>query len=209
MKNKFSLSFGIALIAVGIFNIFIETNRTILFGMSISAFIFSLINILFSVKLTKKYEWVYIIPFIILLTFSCFSESLMNFYFVREIVNGKTTSVLTFLSFGLSFVSEYINGVKDDLRESIKHLSLVNESLQYSVLIQEKIVKYRKSILKSKKIMDLDAVIFVEDIEKLCNEKIKKASIESELLVNKKNEYTLDDFSKAYVKNNDILKYKK
>ena len=57
--------------------------------------------------------------------------------------------------------------------------------------------------------MDLDAVIFVEDIEKLCNEKIKKASIESELLVNKKNEYTLDDFSKAYVKNNDILKYKK
>ena len=151
MKNKFSLSFGIALIAVGIFNIFIETNRTILFGMSISAFIFSLINILFSVKLTKKYEWVYIIPFIILLTFSCFSESLMNFYFVREIVNGKTTSVLTFLSFGLSFVSEYINGVKNDLRESIKHLSLVNESLQYSVLIQEKIVKYRKSILKSKK----------------------------------------------------------
>lgn len=54
MKSKFALSFGIALIFIGLVNFLFETNNIILFGISLSAFIFSILSILFSTKLSKK-----------------------------------------------------------------------------------------------------------------------------------------------------------
>ena len=48
MNNKMSLSFGISLVVVGILNFWFETTNIILFGLSISALLFSLIEIVFS-----------------------------------------------------------------------------------------------------------------------------------------------------------------
>ncbi len=53
MNNKFALSFGISLVIVGLLNIFFETSNIILFGLSVSTTIFSIMN-MFEPKISNK-----------------------------------------------------------------------------------------------------------------------------------------------------------
>ena len=53
MNNKFALSFGISLVIVGLLNIFFETSNIILFGLSVSTTIFSIMN-MFEPKILIK-----------------------------------------------------------------------------------------------------------------------------------------------------------
>ena len=83
MKSKFALSFGISLIFIGGINFFLDTNNVILFGISLSAFIFSIISILFATEIyEEKYEFLYIIPFVVMLSFLCYGTELMKIVFL-------------------------------------------------------------------------------------------------------------------------------
>ena len=100
MNNKFALSFGISLVIVGLLNIFFETSNIILFWLSVSTTIFSIMNMLEPKISNKKLELLYIIPFVLLVSIFCYSNSLMKIEINSNIVNSKITNILTFISFG-------------------------------------------------------------------------------------------------------------
>ena len=175
LKNKFALSFGIALIAIGLMNFIFDTNYVILFGISLSAFIFSLLNILFNTKLEdKKWESMYIIPLIIMLTFLCYGNELLKFKIFSLIINDKITSALTFISFGLTFVSDFIMEKRFAMHERVKHYSIAIESLEYSTLILTILNKFMKTLIVSKKSVDKDTQKLLDEIENLSKEQAKK-----------------------------------
>lgn len=206
MKSRFALSFGIALIAVGVVNLFLETSNVILFGISLSAFIFSLLSIFFSYKVnTEKYEMIYIFPLLIMLMFFCYGNELMKIELVKSVINSQLNSALTFISFGLLFASEYIIEKRFKIYEQIRHLSLVREMMDYTELIQDAIIAYRREQLDKETIIDDTSDKFVKSIEKLYREKLKKARIEGNLLSLEKDKYTIDDFDKAYMQETEIL----
>lgn len=209
MKSKFALSFGLALIAVGIINLFLETSNIILFGISLSSFIFSLISILFTTKLdAKKYEMIYILPLMILLVFFCYGNDLMNIKVIKLMVNSRLTSALTFISFGISFANEYIIERALKLTEKLRHLSLVIEMKDYTQLIQNVIIEYQTELINENIITDKASKNFLNNIEKLYREKEKKARIENNLLSLENDSYTIDDFDEAYTKETEILNSK-
>lgn len=105
MNNKFALSFGISLVIVGLLNIFFKTSNIILFGLSVSTTIFSIMNMLEPKISNKKLELLYIIPFVLLVSIFCYSNSLMKIEIIWNIVNSKITNILTFISFGFLFIS--------------------------------------------------------------------------------------------------------
>ena len=83
-----------------ILNIFFETSNIILFGLSVTTTIFSIMN-MFEPKISnKKLELLYIIPFVLLVSIFCYSNSLMKIEIIWNIVNSKITNILTFISFG-------------------------------------------------------------------------------------------------------------
>lgn len=210
MKSKFALSFGIALIFIGIINFFLETNNIILFGISLSAFIFSIISILFATMIDEeKCEFLNIIPLIVLLCFLCYGNELMKIDIIKYIVNSKLTSSLTFISFGLSFASEYIIENKFKLVERIKHLSLANEMIDYTCLLILIEKKYLKECVNKKVIIDDSCKAFLRELENLLKEKEKESRIIVELLSKDKDIYSIDDFKSIYINNTDILNYKK
>lgn len=210
MKSKFALSFGIALIFIGIINFFLETNNIILFGISLSAFIFSIISILFATMIDEeKCEFLNTIPLLVLLGFLCYGNELMKIDIIKYIVNSKLTSSLTFISFGLSFASEYIIENKFKLAERIKHLSLANEMLDYTCLLMLIENKYLKECVNKKIIIDDSCKAFLSELENLLKEKEKESHIIVELLSKDKDIYSIDDFNSIYINNTDILNYKK
>ena len=110
MNSKLSVCFGASLIIIGGLNFIFETNNIILFGMNLSALLFSLINYLIlcfhnRIK-SDKIEFFYIIPFVFFLFFCCFSESLKNFSLIESILSSQMSNAITFLSFGLIFIAE-------------------------------------------------------------------------------------------------------
>ena len=135
MNNKFALSFGISLVIVGLLNIFFETSNIILFGLSVSTTIFSIMNMLEPKISNKKLELLYIIPFVLLVSIFCYSNSLMKIEIISNIVNSKITNILTFISFGFLFISEFIN-YKNARNQYINfQMAMINDNLQYSALI--------------------------------------------------------------------------
>lgn len=208
MKNKFALSFGISLIIVGLLNIFFDTNGIILFGLSVSTLMFSILNIVISWFKFDKKKWadyIYIIPFVILLSIFCYSNSLAEYNLVQKIVNGKTLNVLTFISFGSLFISEYMNYRKDIENEKIRNMAIIVEVYDYSNLVLKTLNDYYDSLIKNKIVLDKDSVHFTEQIRKICIAKSEKCDIEMALLKTDKDYYSLDDVAKAYTDNNDTL----
>lgn len=207
MKTKFAFSFGISLILIGIINFFLSTNNIILFGVSLSGFLFSIISILFATLLDeKKYEFLNILPLLVLLCFLCYGNELMKMDIVKYIINSKITSSLTFISFGLSFVSEYIMEKNLKGLERIKHLSLANEMLDYTCLLLSIENKYLNECVNKKNIIDNTTKAFLDRLESLFNEKSKESKMIVELLSKEKDLYLIDDFNLAYINNTDILK---
>lgn len=203
MKSKFALSFGISLIFVGLVNIVFDTNNMILFGISLSSFVFTIISILFATKLNEeKYELLCIVPIIILLVFFCYGSTLSNYNVVKKIVESNITNVMTFISFGLFFVGEYITDKKNSEREQLRHQSMIKEVLTFSVLIRRERVKYNEKIIKKNVMVDEDSWAFINYVEELCEEKSKLADIKYELLKLNKDKYSIEEFSNIYTSNN-------
>lgn len=205
MNNKFALSFGISLVIVGVLNIFFETSNIILLGLSISTTIFSFINMFVAIKNSKKLELLYIIPFVLLISIFCYSNSLMKIYMVAKIVDGKTTNILTFVSFGFLFISEYLSFGYAKKNYISFQQGLINESLEYSALILTLQNEYMKTITNNNRTIDIESKDFFDKIDKLCNEKIRQARINTDLLSLNKGLYTIQDFNYFYQKYNDTL----
>lgn len=209
MKSKFALSFGVALIFIGCVNFFLETNNVILFGVSLSAFIFSIISILFATLIhDEKYELLYIIPLVVMLSFLCYGSELMKISFVKEIINSRLTSALTFISFGISFASEYIIEKNFNLLEKIKHQTISLEIIDYTQLLQDALIEHLNEACEKKIVRDEVSKKFIDKVEKIYNEKAKESRILHELLSMKKDNYTIDDIKKVYIKNTKILQVK-
>lgn len=205
MNNKFALSFGISLVIVGLLNIFFETSNIILFGLSVSTTIFSIMNMLEPKISNKKLELLYIIPFVLLVSIFCYSNSLMKIEIISNIVNSKITNILTFISFGFLFISEFIN-YKNARNQYINfQMAMINDNLQYSALILGLQNEYLKSIIKNPGLIDIESKKFFNEIEKLCNEKIRLSQIDTELLEQNKGLFTIRDLNMVYQKYNDIL----
>ena len=122
----------------------------------------------------------------------------MKMDIVKYIINSKITSSLTFISFGLSFVSEYIMEKNLKGLERIKHLSLSKEMMDY--------IKYLNECINKKNIIDNTTKAFLDRLESLFNEKSKESKMIVELLSKEKDLYLIDDFNLAYINNTDILK---
>lgn len=133
----------------------------------------------------------------------------MKFSFIYSIINGKIPNILTFFSFGLLFVSEYINYKNVVINDRILNMSVITEALNYSNLILEIIIKYRKDLVKNKIIIDSSSEIFLKEIEALCEEKGIKCKTEIDLLDLGKETYSLIDFDEAYTNNNKKLNFSK
>lgn len=205
MNNKFALSFGISLVIVGLLNIFFETSNIILFGLSVSTTIFSIMNMLEPKISNKKLELLYIIPFVLLVSIFCYSNSLMKIEIISNIVNSKITNILTFISFVFLFISEFIN-YKNARNQYINfQMAMINDNLQYSALILGLQNEYLKSIIKNPGLIDIESKKLFNEIEKLCNEKIRLSQIDTELLEQNKGLFTIRDLNMVYQKYHDIL----
>ena len=185
MNNKFALSFGISLVIVGILNIFFELNNMILFGLSTSTIIFSVINFFVPMIKNEKSEFLYIIPFVFLTAIFCYSNSLVKNEFILTFINSNVTNVLTFISFGSLFISEYFNYKKMEYQSIMNQMDLINDSFEYSALILEVQNEYLHNLCNDKRPIEVKMDEFYKKIEKLCSEKIKLSKIDLELLTEK------------------------
>lgn len=205
MNNKFALSFGISLVIVGLLNIFFETSNIILFGLSVSTTIFSIMNMFEPKIINKKLELLYVIPFVLLVSIFCYSNSLMKNEIISDVVNSKITNILTFISFGLLFISEFINyNIAKDQYINFQ-MAMITDNLQYSALLLGLQNEYLKSATKKPSSIEIESKKFFDDIEKLCNEKIRLSRIDMELLEQKKGLFTIQDLNMVYQKHHDIL----
>lgn len=207
MNNKFSLSFGIAFIIVGLLNIFFETNNAVLFALSISAAAFSIVNVITAYK--NKLDILYIIPFALLISILCYNNSLSKNTIFINIINSKVTNIITFISFGSLFISEYIKLHIAKLKDRISNYKICIEIINYSSLILELINKYLSTLLEKKIIIDEESKQFLSQIDTLCKEKAKQSKITAELLDTKKDAFNIDEFNNIYVNNNDIINIEK
>lgn len=205
MNNKFALSFGISLVIVGLLNIFFETSNIILFGLSVSTTIFSIMNMFEPKIINKKLELLYVIPFVLLVSIFCYSNSLMKNEIISDVVNSKITNILTFISFGLLFISEFINYNIAKNQYINFQMTMITDNLQYSALLLGLQNEYLKSATKNPSSIEIESKKFFDDIEKLCNEKIRLSRIDIELLEQKKGLFTIQDLNMVYQKYHDIL----
>lgn len=205
MNNKFALSFGISLVIVGLLNIFFETSNIILFGLSVSTTIFSIMNMFEPKIINKKLELLYVIPFVLLVSIFCYSNSLMKNEIISDVVNSKITNILTFISFGLLFISEFINYNIAKNQYINFQMAIITDNLQYSALLLGLQNEYLKSATKNPSSIEIESKKLFDDIEKLCNEKIRLSRIDIELLEQKKGLFTIQDLNMVYQKHHDIL----
>lgn len=205
MNNKFALSFGISLVIVGLLNIFFETSNIILFGLSVSTTIFSIMNMFEHKIINKKLELLYVIPFVLLVSIFCYSNSLMKNEIISDVVNSKITNILTFISFGLLFISEFINYNNAKNQYINFQMAMITDNLQYSALILGLQNEYLQSTTKNPSSIEIESKKFFDDIEKLCNEKIRLSRIDIELLEQNKGLFTIQDLNMVYQKHHDIL----
>ena len=84
-------------------------------------------------------------------------------------------------------------------------MAMINDNLQYSALILGLQNEYLKSIIKNPGLIDIVSKKFFNEIEKLCNEKIRLSQIDTELLEQNKGLFTIRDLNMVYQKYNDIL----
>ena len=172
--------------------------------------LFSIINILIVRKnKSKKTEFLYIIPFVVLVSIFCYSNSLMEIEIFKEMVDGKITSVLTFLSFGLIFVSEFINHNNEMYVQKKYEISAINQMGENSSIILMLTTKYMTKKVKKGIPIDKESEAFLEEIIELSSEQMKMATIDVDLLSLDKENFTIEDVNNVYKKHSDLLNYDK
>lgn len=208
MKNNFSLSFSLALLITGIFCLFFDVNDIIMFGVSFSSFVFSVISIILSFKNKKKYELAYAFPFIILLFFCCYGDSLMKNEVIKEIVNSGLSNAITFFSFGTIFLAENISKMREKKLEIEKNEKIVDENLNYSEQILDLTMNYMNSLEKKKIVPDEDNKRFIGKIVDLSREKIRQSKINHDLFKLRKSNFDFDDINKVFIDSSNVINIK-
>ena len=209
MNSKFALSFGVSLLFVGIFNVFLETNSIIVFGLAIGTIIFSVINIFFPSTEKESNELLYIIPFIILISIFCYSNSLVKWQFIDSVANNKVSSILSFVSFGLLFIGEYINYQRDKKSKIANSMNQITEYCEYSNLILLTINEYLNDMLDKGKSMSKEDKKFLDELDKLSSELHRLASIDKSLLDLNKEKFTIKDINVALKANSNVINHEK
>lgn len=208
MKNNFSLSFALALLITGIFCLFFDVNDIIMFGVSFSSFVFSGISIILSFTNKKKYELAYAFPFIILLCFCCYGDSLMKNEEIKEIVNSGVANAITFFSFGTIFLAENISKKREKELENEKNEKIVDENLNYSEQILDLTMNYMNSLEKKKIVPDEDNKRFIGKIVDLSQEKIRQSKINHDLFKLRKSNFDFDDINKVFIDSSNVINIK-
>ncbi len=208
MKNNFSLSFALALLITGIFCLFFDVNDIIMFGVSFSSFVFSGISIILSFTNKKKYELAYAFPFIILLCFCCYGDSLMKNEEIKEIVNSGVSNAITFFSFGTIFLAENISKKREKELENEKNEKIVDENLNYSEQILDLTMNYMNSLEKKKIVPDEDNKRFIGKIVDLSQEKIRQSKINHDLFKLRKSNFDFDDINKVFIDSSNVINIK-
>ena len=99
--DGFKISFAIAIIILGIISLSYETSNTILVGISISSFIFSIID-----TFRNRSTLLYMFPLTILLIFCIYPDV----FIVKYLSDPKLNNLIIYVSFGISFIaSAYSN----------------------------------------------------------------------------------------------------
>ena len=205
MNNKFALSFGISLVIVGFLNIIFETSSIVLFGLSISTLFFSLVNIIVPKINNYKAELLYVLPFVILVSIFCYSNSLLDIKVFNQIVNSKITNILTFISFGLLFISEFRNHKREMRNKKEYEATIIENEYETNMIILMLVNCYMDNILKKGILLDEESRSFLDKINELCDEKSKLAKIDLELLSLEKEKFTIEEFNVFYKSNSKIL----
>ena len=208
MKNNFSLSFALALLITGIFCLFFFFNYIIMFGVSFSSFVFSGISIILSFTNKKKYELAYAFPFIILLCFCCYGDSLMKNEEIKEMVNSGVSNAITFFSFGTIFLAENISKKREKELENEKNEKIVDENLNYSEQILDLTMNYMNSLEKKKIVPDADNKRFIGKIVDLSQEKIRQSKINHDLFKLRKSNFDFDDINKVFIDSSNVINIK-
>lgn len=213
MKNKFALSFGLSLIIVGIFSVFFDTDKLIVFAMSISALLFSIINYIISTIYIENddmnIELLYIIPFIVLMLIICYSSSIEELPISSIILDAKISNFLLFISFGLIFVIEYNNSKQEKSKDRLYNMYIIKESQEYNIYLKNEINEIFKILLEEDKDLDEQIEGFFDEIDNACDERIKRDGIKLDLIKSKKDLYSLRDFDDIYKKHVDVLNTEK
>lgn len=208
MKNNFSLSFALALLITGIFCLFFDVDDIIMFGVSFSSFIFSGISIFLSFTNKKKYELAYAFPFIILLCFCCYGDSLMKNEEIKEMVSSGMSNAITFFSFGTIFLAENISKIKERKLENKRNEKIIVENLNYSEQILGLTMNYMNSFEKRKMIPDENSKKFISKIVDLSQEKIRQSQINNDLLKLEKSKFDFDDINKVFIDSSNVINIK-
>lgn len=140
--------------------------------------------------------------------FLCYSDDLMRLEIVKQIVNSQLTSALTFISFGISFVSEYLTEKKNKLQERLKQSILLTENLRYTNLLRKITLNYFCELEKNKTIIDDISKKYIDNMLLLFDENDKESGIIGDLLSIKTDEYTIDNIKEAYMNNTEIFNVK-
>lgn len=208
MKNNFSLSFALALLITGMFCLFFDVDDIIMFGVSFSSFVFSGISIYLSFVNKKKYELAYALPFIILLCFCCYGDSLMKNEEVKEMVNSGVPNAITFFSFGAIFLAENISKMKERKLENKKNEKIVDENLNYSEQILDLTMNYMNLLEKKKIVLDEDSKKIISKIIDLSQEKIRQSKFNHDLLKLEKSKFDFDDINKVFIDSSNATNIK-
>ena len=210
MRSKFALSFGISIIVVGIIGLNFQLNSVVLFGLSISSLLFTIINIFITYfsKINKSFDFeiLYTFPFVVLILFSCFGEQLSKYDFVQN--SNNILNVVTFISFGLVFIGEYIKNKQDVIKEKDYILEILLDSSNiYSHII--KIIEKYCDRLKKKNINSKEEYLkLLQELNNFCMEDNKKYTLMSNLLKKNQENYTLEDIKEVYINGSNELNNK-
>lgn len=208
MKNNFALSFGLSLIIIGQISSYIKVSDVIMLGVALSACAFSSVSLALSVSKKEKHEIVYVIPLLFLLSFCCFGDTLNDLEIVKKLINSGYINSITFFSFGMFFLSEYINKKNEVFFEKEKYIRITGENLEYAESIIEMVDDYKKTLESKNITIDSDSKNLIDRIYELFREKMQQCSINSNLLVKNKDEFNLDDVNEAFVNSTGILREK-
>lgn len=108
MKNTFIISLGIAFLVVSVLNVFLDINECVLFSLTLSALIFSIVDLLSFKKMNNKISIIfYTLAMAIMISGMAFSSELMKISIIDNLVNSNLSTIITFLSYGLIFTFEY------------------------------------------------------------------------------------------------------
>lgn len=171
-KNKFSISFGLVLVIIGICLFFTDCNNNLLIGVSISSFIFSITSCFCSEKSIFNF-----LPLLVLMVFMVFPDQLEKIPYIRVLLDPRFNNAIVFVSFGFSFIFNYLVDIKKDVDEKFKVMENTNRHLTFAVKRAEFCMVTKKEILKILTLLSNKKYVDVYDSLENLNEYVSRENL--------------------------------